>query len=75
VNNEMAENSDIFIISTGTNIYGHPTSETLTAIDNAGKRYMRTDYYNAIKVVFGNKIIKFYAFSPKNKKYKRMQFP
>ena len=62
VNNEIAKNSDMFIISTGLNIYNHPNKETLDIIERNNKKYLRTDEYNAIKTIIKNNKIEINAW-------------
>ena len=59
-------NANLYIISTGTNIYGHPHSKTINFLKD--KVYLRTDYHNAIKVVITNTLKK-YSYSPKDNKF------
>ena len=70
VNNEIAKNSDLFIISTGINIYSHPSKETLEIIEQNNKKYLRTDEYNAIKIAIKNNRYKIRAYSPKQRDFK-----
>ena len=69
INDEMIKNTEMFIISTGINVYNHPHSKTIELLENNNKRYFRTDYYNAIKVIFKNNIAQIYAYSPKMNKF------
>ena len=69
ISDEMAKNTNLFIISTGTNIYNHPHPETIKCILENNKKYLRTDYNNAIKIVPFNDTIKTYSYSPKYKKF------
>lgn len=68
INEEMLANTDLFIISTGINVYNHPHPQTITQLENAAKRYFRTDYHNAIKIIFSPKIKK-QMYSPKTNKF------
>ena len=52
---EMVKNTDLFVISTGPNIYNHPSDETLKIISSSDKKYLRTDENNAIKIKLGEK--------------------
>jgi competence protein ComEC len=72
VNNEMAKNSNLFIISTGLNIYNHPNQETLEIIEQNNKKYLRTDEYNAIKIAIKNNEYKIGAYSPKQRVFKNL---
>ncbi len=58
--------SDLYVISTGANIYGHPHSQTLSFLQD--KSFYRTDFHNAIKVVLDDEM-KTYLYSPKTKNY------
>ena len=69
INEEIIKNTETFIISTGTNVYNHPHSKTIELLENNNKRYFRTDYYNAIKIIFKNNIAQIYAYSPKMNKF------
>ncbi|MBQ9246092.1 DNA internalization-related competence protein ComEC/Rec2 [bacterium] len=74
INKEMTENTDLFIISTGPNIYNHPNIETLNVITENNKLYLRTDYYNAIKIIQKDNKINIFAFSPKRRQFKIIKF-
>lgn len=69
VNNEMTKNADLFVISTGKNVYNHPNPETINTLEENNKKYLRTDYHNAIKVILNEKQYKISVFSPKKKKF------
>ena len=69
VNNEMTKNADLFVISTGKNVYNHPNPETINILEENNKKYLRTDYHNAIKVILNEKQYKISVFSPKKKKF------
>lgn len=69
VNQEMIDNSDLFVISTGLNIYNHPHEETLKIFEENNKRYLRTDYNNAVKITLDKNDYKIYLFSPKKHKF------
>ena len=69
INKEMLDNTDLFVISTGTNVYNHPHPNTIKLLQNNNKKYYRTDYYNAIKLVLYADKIKTYSFSPNLKKF------
>ena len=73
VNNEIAKNSDMFIISTGLNIYNHPNKETLDIIERNNKKYLRTDEYNAIKTIIKNNKIEIKTYSPKQRVFKHFR--
>lgn len=64
IDDEMTINTQLFVISTGPNIYNHPSKDTLDIIQKNNRKYLRTDNHNAIKIVLdGNKIYK-YLYSP-----------
>ncbi len=63
----MADNSDLFIISTGANIYGHPSDAALEILKD--KKYYRTDYHNAVKLILDKNSCKKYLYSPKYHKF------
>lgn len=69
INNDMLDNTKIIIISTGPNIYNHPHPNTINLIESKNKTYFRTDYYNAIKIIFSEKELETYSYSPKKKKF------
>ncbi len=70
INKEMAENTKLFIISTGPNQYKHPDADTLKIINDNGSKYLRTDYNNAIKVILNtNSSPDVYMYSPKWKRF------
>ena len=73
INDEMAKNTDLFIISTGPNIYNHPNPETINTITLNNSKYLRTDYHNAIKITADGNIIKTYAYSPKYRKFMHIE--
>lgn len=62
-------NCEFFIISTGPNIYGHPSENTLNLIAKNNRKYYRTDYHNAIKVVLKNKKAEIFFYSPNQKRF------
>ncbi len=65
----MINNSDLFIISTGKNPYNHPGSDTIALLDNSGKKYLRTDYHNAIKLILDDNKYEYKVFSPITKNF------
>ena len=71
INDEMVKNTDLFIISTGKNIYNHPSKDTLDVINKYNKKYLRTDYNNAIKITLGENIEKS-AYSSNLGKYTKL---
>ena len=58
--------ANLYIISTGTNVYGHPHPETIGFLKD--KKFIRTDYQNAIKLELA-KNLKIYSYSPKANKF------
>lgn len=69
INSDMLKNTQVTIISTGKNIYNHPHPKTISILEENNKKYYRTDYHNAIKLVLSpNKITEF-CFSPSYKKF------
>lgn len=69
VNDKITDNCEFFIISTGPNIYGHPSENTLNLIAKNNRKYYRTDYHNAIKVVLRNKKAEIFFYSPNQKRF------
>lgn len=69
INNEMIENSNINIISTGVNIYNHPDSLTIKMLENNNKIYYRTDKNNALKFTLEKGKLQGFSYSPKDKKF------
>lgn len=72
ISEEMLKNTEIFIISTGLNVYNHPHPQTIKLLEKNNKKYYRTDYHNAIKATFNNNNIKIYTYSPQTKKFIKM---
>ena len=72
LNKEMIDNSDYFIISTGINIYNHPSVETLNMIREYSKTYFRTDKFNALKFVLKPDKTDIYAYSPTTHGFKKI---
>lgn len=68
INQEMLNNTKIFVISTGQNIYGHPSKDTISMLEESKKEFYRTDFHNAIKLNFG-KNLKIKTFSPNEKRF------
>lgn len=71
LNDNMTKNTEIFVISTGFNMYGHPSQEVIEMIKKNEKIYYRTDYHNAIKAVFNKNGYKIYLYSPAERKFKK----
>ncbi len=69
INQEMIDNTDIFIISTGPNVYNHPNPETIKLLNDNSKKYLRTDYHNAINIKVKNNKRKIYIYSPNKNKF------
>ena len=69
VDKQMAENTDLFILSTGKNPYNHPHPDILNIIKKNGSNYIRTDRNNAIKVLLSDSDPKIYMYSPKFRKF------
>ena len=68
INNEMIDNSDLFILSTNGHFYNHPHPQTIRILEENNKKYLRTDYHNAIKLVLNNNY-RIYMYSPKTRKF------
>ncbi len=68
INNEMINNSDLFILSTSGYFYNHPHPQTIRILEENNKKYLRTDYHNAIKLVLNNNY-RIYMYSPKTRKF------
>lgn len=73
ISEEMAKNTDLFIISTGKNVYNHPHPETLKILDKYKKLYYRTDYHNAIKVKFNKDKVQILLYSPIKNKFEKIK--
>ncbi len=69
INNEMINNSDLFILSTSGRFYSHPHPKTIRILEENNKKYLRTDYHNAIKLVLNNNNYRIYMYSPKTQKF------
>lgn len=69
INQDIAQNTNLFIISTGYNVYGHPGNETLQLIKDNKSEYLRTDYHNAIKIILSDDGTKTLLYSPNKKKF------
>ncbi len=48
---------EIAVIEVGKNTYGHPTKETLTRLENAGAKVLRTDQGGNVELVINGKSI------------------
>lgn len=72
VNDEMAKNTDLFILSTGQNVYNHPHPDTIEVLERNNSKYLRTDSYNAIKIIPDGNEIRVYSYSPKYKKFTKL---
>lgn len=64
IDDEMTINTQLFVISTGPNIYNHPSKDTLDIIQKNNRKYLRTDKHNAIKIVLDGDKIRKYLYSP-----------
>lgn len=69
IDEEMIKNTDIFVISTGPNVYNHPHPQTTTLLESNNQKYYRTDYHNAIKATINTDKINISLFSPNLKKF------
>ena len=69
INKEMLNNSDLFILSTSGYFYNHPHPQTIRILEENNKKYLRTDYHNAIKLVLNNSNYRIYMYSPKTRKF------
>ncbi len=69
INKNMIKNTKLTVISTGKNIYGHPHEQTLKILTENNKKYLRTDYYNAIKIIINPTDFKYLSFSPIKRKF------
>ena len=69
INKEMINNSDLFILSTSGYFYNHPHPQTIRILEENNKKYLRTDYHNAIKLVLNNSNYRIYMHSPKTRKF------
>ena len=69
VNSQMLEamNTQVSIISTGPNAFGHPTAGTLDILRNTD--IYRTDRHNSIKINSDGKSYKVYTYDPSKHKY------
>ena len=72
ISDEMTKNTELFVISTGPNIYNHPNKNTIEIINNANKKYLRTDYNNAVKIKIYDNIYSVHSFSPRFNKFIEM---
>lgn len=69
VNENMAKNIETFILSTGPNVYNHPSPKTLEILTKNGNNILRTDYNNAIKIRLYKDNYKTYCYTPKFKRF------
>ena len=69
INKGMINNSDLFILSTSGHFYNHPHQQTIRILEENNKKYLRTDYHNAIKLVLNNSNYRIYMYSPKTRKF------
>ena len=70
VSDEMLKylGSDVSLISTGVNNFGHPNKGTLDILRNT--EILRTDRLNSIKISSNGKFYKIYSYDPHEKIYK-----
>lgn len=69
LNKDMLKNTQLTVISTGANVYGHPNRQTIDILENNNKVYLRTDYHNAIKIIMRKNGFDKYTYTSKNKKF------
>ncbi len=69
LNDQIAKNISVFLISTGENIYNHPHPNTINVIEQNHKLYFRTDLQNAVKVIFNKDDYNIFLYSPKYHKF------
>ncbi len=74
INKEMIDNSDLFILSTSGIFYNHPHPQTIRILEENNKKYLRTDYHNAIKLVLNNSNYRIYMYSPKTRKFMKNKY-
>lgn len=69
VNEEMMTylNSDVSIISTGPNSFGHPNKRTIDILRNTD--IYRTDRHNSIKIESDGNLYNVYSYNPSRHKY------
>ncbi len=73
VSNNMLKslNSDVAIISTGLNPYGHPTKQTLKTLVQNNQKIYRTDTDNAIKITSDGNVYEIYRYNTVSKKFEK----
>ncbi len=69
IDKKMIDNTNSFVISTGQNLYGHPSEETISLLKENKKEFYRTDFHNSIKLIF-DKNLKIKVYSPKLQRFK-----
>ena len=67
-------NPENAIISTGTNIYGHPADNTINLLKKHNVKILRTDKDNAVKVVLQKNKILLYSYNNHRKKFERIKY-
>ena len=69
INSDMLDymNTQVSIISTGSNAYGHPTRGTLDILRNT--EIYRTDRHNSIKITTDGNVYKIYTYNPPKHRY------
>lgn len=73
VSNKMLKflKSDVAVISTGYNTYGHPRKETLRILSKNNVKIYRTDLNNALKIVSDGEKYEVYKFNTRNKEFSK----
>ena len=74
INKEMINNSDLFILSTSGIFYNHPHPQTIKMLEENNKKYLRTDYHNAIKLILNKYNNDIYIYSPKTRKFMKNKY-
>lgn len=69
IDEEIIKNTKLTVISTGKNIYNHPHPDTINILEANNKKYLRTDYCNAIKTILDKNSLKSYCYSPVSYKF------
>lgn len=69
INSDLLDymNTQVSIVSTGPNAYGHPTKGTLDILRHT--EIYRTDRHNSIKITTDGKVYKIYTYNPLKHKY------
>lgn len=61
--------SDVAVISTGLNFYGHPSRETLETLAENEVRALRTDTNNALKITTDGKLYKVLRYNTNERRF------